>query len=259
MKRCALLIGVTYTGEDRLDGTLNDTAVLYEKLQTVLHYEPNEITALIENVPGFRKPTAANIMNAIIDMVLNCWYHGCTECFVHFSGHGDQEATSDRNEADGLNECIVSCDGQKITDDMLNHYFGYFPAWCRVLCVFDACHSGTMLDLCKRIHPQDWRHEDMNPQSHCKGKNIITISGCRDAEVSWESVHANGSWGGALTTALVQVMDENDLCLLTWKQLIEKLHVSLGNSQTPVMCASRDIHVDTRMCRNGTHGIMINI
>jgi len=67
--------------------------------------------------------------------------------FFHFSGHGTQlPCDGDDEEEDGMDEAIVLEEMFLMVDDDLKEYFKKLPPGCRVTCVTDCCHSGSMLD-----------------------------------------------------------------------------------------------------------------
>ena len=66
--------------------------------------------------------------------------------FFHFSGHGTQVPTDEKEETDGLDEAIVPTDMNLILDDDLRVITCKIPPGARFTMVSDCCHSGTMLD-----------------------------------------------------------------------------------------------------------------
>lgn len=242
MKR-ALLIGCTYTGSDlELHGTMNDVIRMRKVLIDKYGFNHSDIRMLIE-YEGFEQPTGKNIMNAIVDTLIETLYMGCDEVYIHFSGHGTQVWDLDGDEADGLDECWVPIDhrtGGVITDDLLNKYFKYFPVSCKVTCVVDACHSGTCLDIKYKVDTNSGELKILNEECLCKNDNISLISGCRDSQTSLDVVK-NGSWGGALTYAILNVIDNTET-LPTLFEIVNKSRdymSSNGYSQVPQLCTAK--------------------
>jgi hypothetical protein len=71
--------------------------------------------------------------------------------FFHYSGHGGQQADTDGDEADGMDENIYPLDhktaGTIVDDDMHAIMVKTLPQGCRLTAIFDCCHSGSALDL----------------------------------------------------------------------------------------------------------------
>ncbi|KAH8994265.1 hypothetical protein EDB92DRAFT_1815192 [Lactarius akahatsu] len=66
-----------------------------------------------------------------------------------------------RLDSDDENGVIVTCDLERIFDYELNDILTLLPVGCFLLAVFDACHTGTMLDL---------------PHSHCNNIYVPWLS-----------------------------------------------------------------------------------
>jgi hypothetical protein len=128
--------------------------------------------------------------------------------WIHFSGHGTRTMDRDRDEKDGMDECLVPSDVKTagvITDDMINNILAQFNPNTRVICVFDCCHSGTMCDLAFSWEsPKNFQVEN---SSKIKGK-IISISGCLDTQYSadtWDSKRRMAT--GAMTSELLNCLE----------------------------------------------------
>ena len=71
--------------------------------------------------------------------------------FLHYSGHGGQAADDAADEEDGKDETLIPVDYQKsgqIRDDtVFKLLVAPLPKGVQLVCVFDCCHSGTILDL----------------------------------------------------------------------------------------------------------------
>jgi hypothetical protein len=66
-----------------------------------------------------------------------------------YSGHSDQQdAKSDLEEEDGMDEILITSDEKTIIDNELKEILvNPLPVGCNLLAILDTCHSGTMLDL----------------------------------------------------------------------------------------------------------------
>lgn len=136
-----------------------------------------------------RHCTPDGIRNAIFQVGSRC---GPDDVFIfYYSGHGDKLPDQDGDEDDGFDEAICTVDAagncnQKtwLRDDDFSMYLVSYVKAATVVILMDCCHSGTIADF-GRPH---WLEND---------KLAVSITGCRDAEVS----HGTGS-GGVFTHAL---------------------------------------------------------
>lgn len=123
---------------------------------------------------------------------------------IYYSGHGFQMPDADGDERDGKDECIYISGASYISDDEFRELLRKVPAGINILCVFDCCHSGTILDLPYQLDQLAVRQE-----SKFRFKaNIMCISGCTDPTVSYE---ANGT--GYLTDCFIEVLNK-------WKAML---------------------------------------
>ncbi|KAF9475281.1 hypothetical protein BDN70DRAFT_883915 [Pholiota conissans] len=139
-----------------LKGPHRDVKAMRELLINVYHYEPEDITILIDDdVSSHPQPTRVNILKAIEELIKDAKEHD--RFFFHYSGHSDQEDTDDIEEEDRKNEFIIACDGTRIKDDELRANLAMpLPEGSSLIAVFDSCHSGSLLDLkhfrCNRVY-----------------------------------------------------------------------------------------------------------
>ena len=146
----ALLIGVgSYepsTGWKSI-GSCNDIDILSKSLSSSFR-----ITTLTNE-----KATYSNIITAINQLINNC-KQGDT-VLIHFSGHGQQMLTTDKNEPDGLDEALVPYDAPMLKSKTYNgerhltdNQVGVFIEKLRkkvgenglVVVTIDACFSDSM-------------------------------------------------------------------------------------------------------------------
>lgn len=205
----ALLIGINYIGTpNELHGCHQDVDDVYAYLST----KGYKMTVLKDA----DHPTRENIILNIKKIVSQCkpedtlvfWY----------SGHGTYIKG---NERDGRDECLCATDGI-ITDNELRPLF----RGCKIRAVFDACHSGSILDL-PLLYNKYIERENNTPGTG----NIISISGCRDNQTSADAVfiHPNG----ALTYHLLKALKKGPY---DWRDLMDKVRLNLkkdGFNQIP--------------------------
>ena len=159
-ERRALLIGINdYQAVPGLQGSRNDVEAMQEILVSRWHFEPRNITVLLD-----RAATRAGILGALEQLVRVAGPDDMV--YVHYSGHGSQVEDENGDESDGLDETLVPQDGRTpgvpdITDDELDRIFARLRSK-NVVVVLDSCHSGTAtraLDIRARSVPRDTRTE----------------------------------------------------------------------------------------------------
>ncbi|KAF5392726.1 hypothetical protein D9757_000945 [Collybiopsis confluens] len=171
----ALLIGVKGTDQPtmrQLRQTHKDATIIQELLVKQYQYDQENIVTMLDCSPikdPDRRPTHANILRELYALVADArpddqYFFYCAsylyevERRVKFrdtdSGHADQKRTTDDpSEIDGLDEFILPCDSTGVDDNAIRDnllkdiLIKNLPAGCKLTAVFDACHSGTLLDL----------------------------------------------------------------------------------------------------------------
>ncbi|KAJ6594679.1 caspase domain-containing protein [Mycena capillaripes] len=153
-RKKALLIGICGSktaSEDypELRGSHNDVKSVHDLLVDCYSYKSADITILIDDgIPGHVQPTRVNILEAIKTFVKDA-KAGDHFCF-HYCGHSTQTVNRSNTEEDGMDECIIPCDGvdKKIVDNELKAALVTpLPSGSYLVAVLDTCHSGTLLDL----------------------------------------------------------------------------------------------------------------
>lgn len=228
----ALFIGILYTGtSSALHGCSNDQHALYKYVKQLA---PNVETKYLTDdthstiaVDG--APTRANILTALR------WLRegACAESrlWCSYSGHGAWMHDRSHDELDGRDETIVPVDytrAGQISDDLLRaELVDPLPAGARLTCIFDCCHSGTVLDLRhnytdestfvgpgnvryqKKYVPALWKRAivyTQNPRDRESNADVLMISGCRDTQTSADA-YEGGAYVGALTYAFLRFAD----------------------------------------------------
>jgi len=200
--KLALLIGINYQGTNsQLNGCINDVNNIRNYLIDKRGYLEENITILTDNTEI--KPSRDNILmaiNTLIKQTKENEQETCEEIFFHYSGHGTYIRDLDHNEIDGRDECIVSCDNQIITDDTLYTQFVQCVGLIKTICIIDACHSGTALDLPLQYNftGHRWNLISNKPIS----SNVMLISGCKDNQTSADA-YINQTYQGALTNGFL--------------------------------------------------------
>jgi hypothetical protein len=239
MSKYALLIGINYRKtRSELRGCINDVHAMKKHLLEDRGYQPENIVVLTEDEN--KQPTAFNIMTELGKLILRAHTNGVKELWLHYSGHGSHTRDIDGDEDDGQDETIVPLDFQKngmITDDQLHDYLEHLPKGCKLYCIFDCCHSGTILDL-KYQYKGDGRNRLEHNNARLKS-DVLMISGCMDTQTSADA-RIGGKWAGAMTTAYVESIKGDIEC----EDLLDKMRAYLkrhGYTQHPQMCCSSAI------------------
>lgn len=243
----ALLVGVNdyIKGPPnwQLRGCENDVAMTRQLLIDKFGFPPQHIKTLLNG-----EATAWNILQAIQDWLVTPT-HPDDIVYFHFSGHGSQTTDQDGDEDDGLDELICPTDLQQeqlssvITDDQLREALARIPAR-KVTIVLDACHSGTGTRDLSLSRPRFVEFEPgikkatreivAVPAAQGKdklagsggmeerGKNQVTISGCRPDQTSADAWIREGFYAGALTYYLIENMKKAPPDR-TYRQLLEQV------------------------------------
>lgn len=146
----AVMIGINYVGAEQgeLSGCHNDALNMKNYIMKVHGFDEENIVVLLDD-GEHESPTKDNILAAIAKVA------GETQpgdaLFIHYSGHGTKVADSSGDETDKNDEAIVPVDynevGLVMDDDLYEALVKPLPKGAHAVCLFDCCHSGTILDL----------------------------------------------------------------------------------------------------------------
>lgn len=246
MTKLALLIGINYKDtSSELNGCINDVMNMKKYLIDNCDYTEENIKILTDETE--QKPTAINILREIGQLIISAYYNRANQLFIHYSGHGTYVMDKNGDEKDNRDEALVPLDYETsgvITDDLLHDYFSYLPVGCDCICLFDCCHSGTLLDLKYRYVKED-ENEIENANSTISG-NVIMISGCRDEQTSADAF-MDGKWAGAMTTSFLDAMKKynNNVTCFHLLNSMRKYLETRGYEQYPQICASKKLNNTT--------------
>ncbi|KAF9042934.1 peptidase C14, caspase domain-containing protein [Panaeolus papilionaceus] len=174
------------------------------------------------------KPTRREMFNAMSWLVDGARMHD--SLFFHYSGHGGQVDDESGQELDGKDEVIFPMDfkeaGDIIDDDLFKTLVEPLPPGARLTAVFDACHSGTVLDL-PYLHSAHGRLRSvqhisrrMRSRGQAPSADVISFSACKDDETSADTFHG-GVAVGAMSYALITTLKDNPH--QTYEQLLRHL------------------------------------
>lgn len=199
----ALLIGCNYANDpnNKLNGCIHDVTNMSNTLVDAFDYDLNNITILRDDSSSFNSlPTRSNIINAFNKLAQESIK--LTEIWFHYSGHGSQIQDRTQDESDGFDEIIVPTDFKTagfITDDEIFNILKNISPKCRVILLFDSCHSGTICDL--QYGFQTNGALNIRSNKILNHPNIVCFSGCRDPQTSVDAYsNVESRSVGAFTT-----------------------------------------------------------
>ena len=251
----AVLIGINYLSDlqNRLNGCINDVKNIRQLLISTFQYQPDNIILLSDDQSDPTKvPTRANIL-AALQQAVDQTCSGDT-LFIHYSGHGSQvqaRGTKEKNNIETPNEddCLCPCDfdnypddsGFILDDELKNLVVNKIPAGAKLRAFFDACHSGTMLDL-EYVWKNNGEFFDECPRDRLSD-DVLMISGCRDSQTSSDSWNSQKKEAeGALTMMLIRALTQAPTIKTTWKDLLLLIRhylASEGYDQVPQLAVAK--------------------
>jgi len=241
----ALLIGINYINTPyELSGCIDDTNRMKDLLFSHGFNDCKILTDLTD-----RKPTKANILNELKNLIVNA--KAGDVLFFYYSGHGSYTYDKNRDETDGKDETIISLDLQEVLDDEVKTILlKNLPREVTIIGLFDSCHSGTILDL-KYIYLdsdslRNDKYSENDKVSECNG-NVIMISGCMDSQTSMEAF-IESKVQGALTWSFIDCIKKTPNC--SWRELLKSMRdllKSSGFSQIPQLSTDSFYDIDSKV------------
>jgi hypothetical protein len=259
MKKIALLIGNNYTNSNyKLFGCQNDIIKYKQILLNKFGYKEENIKMLMD-LTGYEYPTGSNIIKYMNWINQETYISkNVDEITFYYSGHGTNIRDINGDEKDGMDECIVPYDFEKIgviTDDYIYlNFLGKLKSFNRMICIFDSCNSASCTDL---PYSFTCMNNILVKQFYSKrptllnNPNIFVLSGCLDAKTSLDSREPDGTPCGLLSYWLRMTLEKyNYSC--TINNLIIDIKKGFGNNdQTPVLSVNSNNFVpNTLVFRN---------
>lgn len=227
-KRYALLIGLNYSGvknENELTGCINDIIDMRNYLLNH-RYKTNEIKALMDD----QSLTKEGILLHLHDLAIATWKDNLDHVFFQYSGHGRQVKDENDDETDGYDEGIVPLDWNingTIRDDVLNKFFSSCNPKTKILCIFDCCHSGSILDL----------------QNQKTDQKIVCMSACKDSEIASE-LHDYKDNGIFTACLLAELAEDSTINFKDLNKNITKRLQDQNYKQKNIISASFNLFTD---------------
>ena len=223
----AVVIGINYLGTSKeLKGCINDAMAIYTFLLENYPITKKDIRLLTDETDI--KPTMRNIKSAMM------WLsNSSSTSFLSYSGHGSQEYDSSSEEEDDKDERIMALDGSINDDEIQTYLFSELKHGSRLFCLFDCCHSGTMLDL-DRL---EFTFSDGVKGCFCKKKkvskkgiDVICFGGCTDKDKSYEATfREEKSKRGVFSYYFLKFLDDENI---TYTELIDLLQETLSKRKS---------------------------
>lgn len=251
-RRRALLIGLNYSSvpSAALAGCVNDVKNMQQCLTTLCGFSSAQIETVTDDVAAnLSRLTRDGILSLLFGLCVASWREALDMAVFHFSGHGSQALDRSGDEKDGRDEGIVPLDFQTrglLLDDTLTSILAQFNPRTKVVCFFDCCHSGTVLDLpfaydSKALSDNGVRATKAGPP----GPRIYCISGCLDPQVSMDAADpVTREPAGAMTNCALKLLTDRGRAaypVLDFQDDLNKLLRLRGFEQRPLLTASLPI------------------
>lgn len=218
----ALIIGIEYTNYaakgymTRLPGCHNDSITMQKLLSDVFKVLPTNMLVLMDD-GKHQSPIKSTIQHGFRWLANKAVESKCTQLWIIYSGHGSYLADTNGDEPDGNDEVLVPADcydNGYIDDDYMKDYaIKQIPSFANLVCCFDCCHSGSILDLPYSFNSADSAVKQ-NVVSNTKwitatdtngmgALNPLCLSACADTQTSVSAYNLNKAreWQGAFTYA----------------------------------------------------------
>jgi hypothetical protein len=264
-KKYALFIGCNYIDTTfSLGGCIND---VYSVSNFFENWNYDEIIMMTDYSIGNLYPTKVNIINKITEYVDKLTANDTL--VIYYSGHGSFTRDTSGDEISGYDSVLVPLDVRSqgyILDDTLRSIFSNAVAGSNIFAVFDSCNSGSVCDLRYNYYDTSYRQSpfvkiipDLNPtlipryntalnnKYEETAANIISLSGCKDNEFSYEMVTVNGNIGGGLTYSLIKCIKQQTPDI-TFEALLSNIKgslLSLKLNQNPSLMSGKQFSPET--------------
>jgi metacaspase-1 len=257
-KRYALIVGCNYTGTDfSLSGCINDA----NSIEQIFQPWGYEITKMTDNSSGNLLPTKNNILAKLAEFVAKLTADDTL--LFYYSGHGSRISDANGDEISGLDSVIIPLDVRSqgsIVDDSIRAIFAQAVANSNILAIFDSCNSGSICDLRYNLFDTSYRADPFiksklydTPNLIARNNiitnnkytetvaNVVSLSGCKDDQFSYEIVTTNGVPGGALTYSLISCLKSQTPTINFTNMLanIKSRLISLRLGQNPSLMSGR--------------------
>jgi len=176
------------------------------------------------------------------------------ELFYYHSGHGTQVFDDSGDEADHLDEVLVSHDfdwNNPLLDDYVAAIFKKLPQGAFLSMICDTCHSGSMSrdidknipmpkEMAEKINNRTLKRRKFGMKKKGSNQRHILLSGCKDNQTSSETL-IDGMKQGLLTYNFIKECRKS---IRSWADIhaaiVKTLNMS-GWTQIPVLSGTDDL------------------
>ena len=247
MRGRALLFGLNYSGDLKLNGCVNDVHNMGEYLKTTLNIPIDVFT----DETSSENTGLLGMVRRLYELALRSHTESLDFAWIHYSGHGSYVKDTSGDETDGNDECLVPSDFETaglLPDDVIESILRFMNPKTRVVCVFDCCHSGTIGDVkyCWES-PASVTVENILCSIPAK---VITFSGCLDTQTSADAFGITAQeYQGALTSCMLLVL--KDASMSTSRNDVVKVLTEVrarlkerNYAQIPKLCSTYNLARD---------------
>lgn len=252
MVKFAFVIGINYNfihESKRLSGCIHDATRIKNMLVNSLGFSDDHIYMLTDEKENL---TTHYEIQKTLESLKNKSLRTSDELWIYYSGHGNTVIDKNGDENDGKDSVILPSDYMEngyISDDDL--YEWLHDIQCKILMIFDSCHSGTIADL-----PWKFTYREPNDMLIEKERDIementyiFTLSASTDTQKSWEIYNKKIKQSyGEFTNTFLLVLENNkyNISIMKLYEQISQhfLHKQFGEQQdiqTPLLCSSSRI------------------
>jgi metacaspase-1 len=244
----ALCIGINYSSDASasLRGCINDTLNVRDILIKNFNYKAENIVMMNDESADELKPTRANILRQIFNLVQGSTDNNTDTLFFQYSGHGSNVRDGSGDEKDGRDEVIIPLDyktqGVITDDDLYKLLVAPLKKNQKLTCLIDSCHSGTVLDLQYNVNAKtepiqpiripkynykEWRATmsiSLNNKMKSNGQ-VVMLSGCEDHELS-NDAKVGPTFQGIMTYCFISVLKDAEF-KVKYKHLLKDINCML--------------------------------
>ncbi len=126
--------------------------------------------------------------------------------FIHYSGHGYRLRDKKTNRRFNNGICVDKEFYLKGTE-LMKSFFSKLRKGINIFCLWDACHTGSFLDLPYRYLPRSdkWVKSNEYPKFTNLKCRIMSISACDDEEFEIQVYDNDKNYHGSLTASFLKI------------------------------------------------------